>query len=282
MSVQPPSGCPPIVDSRTVNVIEVPLNLSFAFGRGRLLLAAICLVLRASVPAEAQSLTVTSVTPSQSYPLVGGTPVTWTVSVADASGPVGYKFYMYKRTAWVLMQDYGSSNTLAWTPQPGDEGTPYSVQVWVRLVGSTAAYDAYGGTPSSFEVLPAPIRLTANVDFPTPVGNTVTWTASTSETASPEYEFRVFDQSASVWSVFRSYATTAQAQWTPQANGTYMILNRAGFVGGLIQREDGAHGTSQQVFAGVAGAGGPDGQGARPGYPSQWATIRSVGREARM
>jgi hypothetical protein len=34
--------------------------------------------------------------------------------------------------------------------------------------------------------------------------------------------------------------------------GIHGLLNRTGFVGGPIQREDGPHGTTQQVLPGVA------------------------------
>src|SRR5262249_54726382 len=46
-------------------------------------------------------------------------------------------------------------------------------------------------------------------------------------------------------------------------NDTLYVVNRTGFGGGPIQREDGAHGTTKQVLARVAGAGGADGLRAR-------------------
>jgi Chitobiase/beta-hexosaminidase C-terminal domain/Bacterial Ig-like domain (group 2)/Glucodextranase, domain B len=194
---------------------------------------ALAATLLLSIATRAESLTVTALTPSVSYPLVGGTPVSWTATVSGASGSVEYKFFMYQRTSWVLMQDYGASNVFAWTPQAADAGTPNYVQVWVRALGSTASYDAYLST-DSFDVLAPPIALTASVDFPTPPNNTVTWTASTSAVTSPEYEFRVLDQSTSAWSVFRAYATSGQAQWTPQVAGNYVVQVRARTVGSSV------------------------------------------------
>src|SRR5215510_9994534 len=85
--------------------------------------------------------TFTGLTSSSPYPLVPGTSVTWTATASNNLGPVEYRFYLYKKTAWVMVQDYGQSNTYTWTPTASDSGTPYFLQVWARAVGSTAAYE---------------------------------------------------------------------------------------------------------------------------------------------
>ena len=82
--------------------------------------------------------TFTGLTSSSPYPLAPGTSVTWTATASNNLGPVEYRFYLYKKTAWVMVQDYGPSNTYTWTPTPSDSGTPYFLQVWARAVGSTA------------------------------------------------------------------------------------------------------------------------------------------------
>ena len=53
-------------------------------------------------------------------------------------------------------------------------------------------------------------------------------------------------------------------------------MNRTGFVGGLIPREDYAHGPTKQVLPRVTSARSPAGPGPRTEYPSQWVAIRSV------
>src|SRR5678815_4581466 len=100
--------------------------------------------------------TITNLTSSSGYPLVADRPVTWTATATNNLGPVEYRFYLYKKTAWVMVQDYGPSNTYTWTPNASDVGTPYQLQVWVRAVGSTGSYDAFRGT-FSFDVAPAPL-----------------------------------------------------------------------------------------------------------------------------
>jgi hypothetical protein len=168
--------------------------------------------------------TVTSLTSNRTFPLVVGTPVTWTALATNNLGPVEYRFYLYRMNTWTMVRDYQATNTWTWTPQPADVGTPYYVQVWARRVGSTAGYEAYRGT-SAFGVVPQPLQLTSNVDFPTPANNVVTWTAtlSTPPATPVEYQFRVMNTLTSTWTTFRSYAQNNEAQWAPDTNGTYVV-----------------------------------------------------------
>jgi hypothetical protein len=165
-----------------------------------------------------------SLTSSSSYPLVANAAVTWTASATNNLGPVEYKFYLYKKTSWAMVQDYSTNNTYTWTPTAADVGTPYYVQVWVRAVGSTAAYEAFGGT-NAFSVSPAPLTITSNVDFPTPVGNQVTWTAAlnVSNPGTPEYRFQVVDLSTNTTTVLRDYSSSNQAQWVPLTSGQFVV-----------------------------------------------------------
>jgi hypothetical protein len=161
---------------------------------------------------------------SVGYPLVMGKPVTWTALMKSTRDPVEYKFFMYRRTRWVLVQDYSAKNTYTWTPTWDDQGGPYHVQVWVRKVGSAADFDSWRGT-EAFTVMTASMELTADVDFPTPLGNTVTWTARVagSDRMSLEYKFWVYSQATGEWKVLREYAFNDQAVWTPPANGQYAV-----------------------------------------------------------
>ncbi|HEY7285520.1 MAG TPA: hypothetical protein VH497_08765 [Vicinamibacterales bacterium] len=168
--------------------------------------------------------TISSLTSSSSYPLVAGTSVTWTATASNNLGPVEYRFYVYKKTAWTMVQDYGASNTYTWTPTANDVGTPYFVQVWVRAVGSTAQYEAWSGT-FSFDIVAAPLTLTANVDFPTPAGNQIMWTATLGApgTAPVEYKFQVVDTSTNTTTVLRNYSPSNQAQWVPANAGRFIV-----------------------------------------------------------
>jgi hypothetical protein len=180
---------------------------------------------------------VTGIQANVSYPLLTGRSVTWTAT-ATASFPLEYRFWLYRKTGWTLAQDYSASNTFTWAPTQADVGDPYAVQVWARAVGSSASYESWLGTPT-FSVTVPPFELSADVDFPTPPGNEVTWTATVpaASTSTLEYRFLVKEQNSPNWTVFREYATSNVAQWTPTANGIYAIQGWARRVGSTATYE---------------------------------------------
>jgi hypothetical protein len=183
-------------------------------------------------PAPPPPTTVTSLVASVSYPLNAGEPVTWT---ATGSGPstLEYRFYMYKKTGWTMAQNYGPSNLLTWIPAGSDVGEPYRVQVWARTVGSSADYEAIRTTPN-FAVTGQALDLEASVDFPTPPGNPVTWTARAqfSYSGTLEYQFLIANEIDHVFTVFRDYSTSHTAQWIAPAIGRYAVKVFARPVGG--------------------------------------------------
>ena len=77
-------------------------------------------------------------------PAPAGTPLTWTATTSTPS--VEYEVWRYDAGAgWHIVQAYGASATYTWTPDVSDAGT-HALQVWVRRVGSAAAYDGWIGT----------------------------------------------------------------------------------------------------------------------------------------
>jgi hypothetical protein len=172
-------------------------------------------------------VTVTSLQASTTYPLLAGMPVTWTAT-ATSSSPVEYRFYMYQKTRWVLARDYSADNKLTWTPGTADSGGPYAVQVWARRVGSSAQHESWLGTPT-FSVTGAALDIFADVDFPTPPGNQVTWKAFAAfpYDGTLEYQFLVANEQGGVFNVLRGYQTSDLAQWTPTQTGRYAVQVRA-------------------------------------------------------
>ena len=154
--------------------------------------------------------TISSFTANSAYPLLAGTAVTWTAAATSLKGAVEYRFVLYSAStgAWVIAQDYRQLNTFTWTPGWGDIGS-HIVQVWARTVGSPAAYEAFVSTPS-FNVNASAVQITASVDFPTPPGNTVTWTASAAGApAGSTLEYKFYLQGTTgTWSILRDYATS--------------------------------------------------------------------------
>jgi glucose/arabinose dehydrogenase len=98
---------------------------------------------------------VTSFVASPAPPQHFGVPITWTAVATGGIAPLQYRFlrYKYATGVWTTVQDYSTSNTLAWSPAASDVGA-YNLEVWVRNAGSTAAYDAWSGT--AFSILGSP------------------------------------------------------------------------------------------------------------------------------
>lgn len=180
----------------------------------------------AMLPAAAPpgTTTISSFTASKGYPLLIGSPVTWTASAVSTRGPVEYEFLIYSAsTGWTVAQSYSSWPSFTWTPALGDLGTHY-VQVWARTVGSPAVYEAWVGT-TAFDVTATPVQLTSDAGFPNPTGNPVKWTATVAGTsgATLEYKFLVLNQGTGVWSVLRDWLQNSSATWTPTTTGNYVV-----------------------------------------------------------
>ena len=147
-------------------------------------------------------------------------PAPWTVPItftAHASGGASleYRFLTYSTaTGWVVRQEYSGANAFTWFPPQGDN----AVQVWVRAVGSSSAYQDWSGT-GIFSVVSSAPKLTglvSNVPFPASPATTQTWTAVASGgVGTLEYKFLRYDMGANAWSVLRDWSTSNQASWTP-------------------------------------------------------------------
>jgi hypothetical protein len=187
--------------------------------------------------------TFTSVSVDSGDHLAVGTPVTFTgVATNNLGLPLEYIFYLSTPTGWRMGRAYDVSNTWTWIPTDAEIGSPYYIQIWARPVGSTAWYEAWLGLATAFEVVPAPLYLSANVEFPTPADSLVTWTASATTAAATalEYQFQVMDVSTGNWTVFRDYAPNDQAQWTPGLAGSYVVRVWARDVGSSAPFESAA------------------------------------------
>jgi hypothetical protein len=184
-------------------------------------------------PVPPGTTTISSFAANTGVPLLVGTPITWTANASSLRGPVQYKFLMYSpQTGWTIPQDYTQNPSLTWTPGWGDVGSNHIVQVWVRSIGSAFPYEAWVAT-TAFDVVPTPVQLTADVDFPTPPGNPVHWTATVAGSSSVqlEYKFYVLNQATGVWTMVRDYATSNQLTWTPTSTASYVLqawVRRAG------------------------------------------------------
>ena len=159
------------------------------------------------------------------FPVPPGTPVTWTASVAGPTASLEYAYYVYSRATgtWANARAYSTTNTFTWTPSAA--GT-YLIQVWVRRVGTTAAYELWRGT-DYLEVAATPAKVvsfTPSISLPTNVGTPVTWTAVGSGGTMAPLQYKFYLYTAGVgWTLLRDYGTGNTFTWTPTAPGTYSL-----------------------------------------------------------
>jgi hypothetical protein len=96
--------------------------------------------------------TIVSLTPSVSFPVNVGTPITWTVATQGGTPPLEYQFLREDSGGTVPVQSYGPSATYTWTPTAEDVGD-HAMQVMVRSAGSPAPYDDWV-TSDPFTIAP--------------------------------------------------------------------------------------------------------------------------------
>jgi subtilisin family serine protease len=169
-------------------------------------------------------LVVQSLTANRTFPVAAGTPITWTTTSSGGVSPVQYEFWVEAPSVgWTLVQGYGASNTLSWTPTAG--GT-YRVQAWARSAGSSASHDAYSSVVSFTVTGTAALALTppaANVSFPVAAGTPITWSTAASGGVTPiQYEFWVETPSGG-WTLLGGYGPNDSVIWTPIGGGAYRI-----------------------------------------------------------
>ena len=92
-------------------------------------------------------LALASVAADKISPVGAGTRITWTAQAGGGPGPLQYEFLRYREStgSWTIVQPYGAADSYSWTPTSADIGAA-ALQVWVRTVGSTQAFEAWAGT----------------------------------------------------------------------------------------------------------------------------------------
>jgi hypothetical protein len=75
-----------------------------------------------------------------------GEPLTLEAIAGGGAGDLEYRFVKFERAVgrWTVIREYGPSNRVDWMPMAAGD---YDIQVWVREVGSAAAYDTWRSEP---------------------------------------------------------------------------------------------------------------------------------------
>jgi hypothetical protein len=140
-----------------------------------------------------------------------------------------------------MLRDYSSIDSYTWTPTAGELGS-YTMQVWVRGAGSTAAYDAWRSS-DTFSIADAPPNIAivkSETSFPAPTGAPVTFKAVASGGPGPlEYRFYRLNRATNVWSLVQDYGPSSTYTWTPGAGeaGTYALQAWVRRVGSTVAND---------------------------------------------
>jgi len=172
-----------------------------------------------------QSVSLTQVPSSPQYV---GTSITFT---ANATGGTTPQFYFTWRNpvtgAWSVGQAYSGASSWTWNTTGLPVGT-YTIQVWAKSLGSTAAYEAYRSISYTLTTPTSPVTavtVTSSPSSPQTVGTGITFTAAATGGVSPQYYFTWRNPVTGVWSVGQAYSGTSSWTWntTGLPMGTYTI-----------------------------------------------------------
>jgi len=173
------------------------------------------------IPATTATLNASSPSP-QSV----GNSITFTASASGGSGPYEYQFRL-RNTAgtWSVARNYTTAASWTWNTTGLVSGL-YRIEVWVRNVGSTFAWEAFKNMNYTLNLPVTAVSLGANPVSPSPLGTSILFTAAaTGTTGNYVYQFRLRNP-AGIWSIAQDYSATPTWTWNTtvgQAAGSYKI-----------------------------------------------------------
>ena len=171
-------------------------------------------------------------------PQAPGTTITITAnSACHYSGPPipnptpTYRFWMrYPGQAWMIVQDYSTSNQYVWNTTSSSSTTGsagpgvYAIEVDERMQGVTASYEMTDLTSYTLAVAActAP-TLSTSPQSPSGVGTGIVVAAYTSGCANPRYRFWIQSPNG-VWTMVQDYSSSNTFDWsTTYTAGAYKI-----------------------------------------------------------
>jgi hypothetical protein len=152
-------------------------------------------------------------------PQTPGPTVTITGSAACPGTPQ-FRFWVRAPGGqWTVKQDYGSANTFAWSTTGLALGN-YGLEVDVRNAGSTSAYERVANLTYALAVVPCTKpTFSADKSSPQATGAVITFTASTSGCANPQYRFWV-QKPGHFWAIVQDYSATSTFTWQTPWTGS--------------------------------------------------------------
>lgn len=156
-----------------------------------------------------------SITQIGPLPAAGQGSASWQATGSGGTAAREFEFWRFDAEGWHLAQTYSGTSTYTWSPGAGDAGT-HAIQVWMRSVGSTAAYEAWAAT-GFFTIAPPPpaaVSITQIGPLPAVGKGSVTWQAYGSDSTAPrEFEFWRLDVDG--WHLAQTYSASSTYTWSP-------------------------------------------------------------------
>lgn len=154
-------------------------------------------------------------------PRVVNTPIKLTATTTGGM-KVQYQFWVENTstTTWTLLQAYSSTATCTWTPT-----TPGSYQLYAYAQDTQTQTTMNTMVPYSITSNPlTAVRVSPSPAAPQPFGAPVTLTASTTGGANLQYQFWVYQPTATpAWNQLQVFSSTPTCTWTPSTPGSYLI-----------------------------------------------------------
>ena len=108
-----------------------------------------------------------------------GSPITFKARATGGPAPLEYRFYRFNRvtSTWTMLRDYSPIDSYHLDTHRRRAGILYTLQVWVRGAGSTAAYDDWRSS-DTFAIADGPTQhrdCQTETSFPAASGAPITW-----------------------------------------------------------------------------------------------------------
>ncbi|WP_274583181.1 transglycosylase SLT domain-containing protein [Priestia megaterium] len=168
-----------------------------------------------------------SMSTDKASPQTEGTPVTLTATSEGSIEPE-YRFYVRdEKGTLTMLQEYGSSNKVTWTPK--SKGT-YTLIVHAKDKSKSGANSYYEArTERTYQVEAEKVTkviMSTDKASPQTEGTSVTLTATSEGSSEPEYRFYVRDEKGTL-TMLQEYGSSNKVTWIPQSKGTYTLIVHA-------------------------------------------------------
>jgi hypothetical protein len=124
-----------------------------------------------------------------------------------------------------VKQSYIATTTWSWNTTGYPLGT-YQVGVWAKATASSASYDAFFIGTYQLDVGPCTSAgISASPASPQAPGTAITFTATSTDCAAPQYEFWLLPPPGTSWLVAQPYGVGTTFSWstTGLATGPYRV-----------------------------------------------------------